>query len=128
VEGFIAYGEPRHARDRVAARVVRPVQRDDSPEGRYARWARDPRHGELRGGVRGGGGFEPCGCDQDEGDEHEGGARGGATLRRRVGLCSEDCSSGGAHGSLQGFRAYDLEAGTLHCRPVRDAGTGSQAA
>ena len=84
---FIAYGEPRDARDGVAACVVRPVQGGDTGEGVDARRFGDARDGELRGGVRGGGGVEPRRRDQDARDEHEGGGRGGAAVHRSVGLC-----------------------------------------
>lgn len=87
---IIPHCEPRHGGDGVAAGIVRSVQGNDCGEEFDGGGAGDARDGELRGGVRGGGGVESGGRDKDPGDEHEGGGGKGGAVQWRGGLRDED--------------------------------------
>ncbi|KAL0367929.1 UNVERIFIED_CONTAM: Mitochondrial uncoupling protein 4 [Sesamum calycinum] len=103
VAWVVPHSEPSDAGDGVAAGVLRPVQGDDFGEGSDERRTGDTRHGKLRSGVRGGGGVEPGGRDQDTSDEHEGGGGDGGAVQWGGGLRDEDDKGRGPMALYKGF-------------------------
>ncbi|KAL0342981.1 UNVERIFIED_CONTAM: Mitochondrial uncoupling protein 5 [Sesamum angustifolium] len=103
VAWVVPHSEPSDAGDGVAAGVLRPVQGDDFGEGSDEGRTGDTRHGKLRSGVRGGGGVEPGGRDQDTSDEHEGGGGMAAPYSGAVDCAMKTIKAEGPMALYKGF-------------------------